>query len=308
MLLFYLIVFTQAISFKDWQSKYNKRYSNTAEYLRRKAIFLKNAEFVKNNPGTELNIFADLSHDEFIQTHIGKNYEIEPELKQRIYLDGQPKSAPASLDYRSKMNTVKDQGSCGSCWSFCSTSVLEGVVNIKKGVLKQFSEQQLIDCDTTDNGCDGGHPQNAFQFIKKNEGLTYESNYPYTESQGTCKSVSNKYTITGYKRVTDGDEENLKELLNNYGPIAIGMDASTITFQLYSAGKIFSDSNCKKLVLNHCVTLVGYGSNSDGDYWIVRNSWGTSWGDNGYFLLARNQNNMCGVGKDSNYLTGVSAV
>ena len=305
MLFICLFVLSQGLSFKDWQAKHEKKYNNIAEYLYRRTVFMKNARFVKENPGTELNAFADLTHEEFIRTHIGKDYEVEPELETS---SEKLKGAPSSLDYRSQMNPAKDQGSCGSCWSFCSTSVLEAVVNIKKGVLKQFSEQQLIDCDTTDNGCNGGHPQNAFQFIKENDGLTYESDYPYTEMEGTCKSVSNKYTLTGFKRVTDGDEDNLKELLNTYGPIAIGMDASPVSFQLYSKGTIFSNDNCKKLVLNHCVTLVGYGSNNEGDYWIVRNSWGTSWGDNGYFLLARNKNNMCGVGRDSNYLTGVKAV
>ena len=316
MLFICLLSLAYGLTFKDWQSKYNKQYHNSAEYLYRKAIFMKNAKFVKEHPGTELNAFADLSHEEFVKTHLGHDYEINPEnefendtkLKERIYLDGKPKQVPSSLDYRSQMNEVKDQGNCGSCWSFCSTSVLEAVVNIKKNILKKFSEQQLIDCDSTDNGCDGGHPQNAFQFIKDNDGLTYESNYPYEEVKGTCKSVNNKYTLTGFKRVTDGDEDNLKELLNNYGPIAIGMDASPVAFQLYSKGTIFSNDNCKKLVLNHCVTLVGYGSNADGDYWIIRNSWGTAWGDNGYFLLARNKNNMCGVGRDSNYVTGVAEV
>ena len=251
-----------------------------------------------------MNAFADMTHDEFVKTHLGMTYkapEAVSEVKQAV------KAAPASLDYRSKMNAAKDQGSCGSCWAFCTTAVLEGVVNIKKGTLQKFSEQQLVDCDTTDNGCDGGHPQNSFQFIKDNGGLTYESNYAYTEVQGTCKKVTNKYTLTGFKRVTDGDEENLKELLNSYGPIAIGMDASPAAFQLYSKGTIFSNSNCKRLVMNHCVTLVGYGSNSSGDYWIIRNSWGTAWGDAGNFLLARNSNNMCGVGRDSTYMTGVKA-
>ena len=245
-----------------------------------------------------------MTNEEFVMTHLGKEYQVEQTEKEKENLKG----APESLDYRSKMNEAKDQGNCGSCWSFCTTSVLEGVVNIKKNVLKRFSEQQLIDCDSNDNGCDGGHPQNAYEFIKSNNGLTYEDNYPYTEVQGTCKSVSNKYTITKYDRVTDGDEENLKELLNKYGPIAIGMDASSAAFQLYSKGKIFSNDNCKRLVLNHCVTLVGYGSNSDGDYWIVRNSWGTSWGDEGYFLLARNENNMCGVGMDSNIVVNIAEV
>lgn len=307
MLFLCLIVFAQALSFNQWRSKHGKHYANRAEFLYRRTVFMNNAKYVREHSNTtELNEFADMTHKEFIKTHIGRDYEVKFELTN----DNNPfpslKSAPTSLDYRSKMNSVKDQGSCGSCWSFCTTSVMEGVLNINKGILKRFSEQQLIDCDSTDNGCEGGHPQNAFQFVKKNNGLTYEDSYPYTETQGSCKSVSNKYTIKSFSRVTDGDEENLKELLYKYGPIAMGMDASTISFQLYKKGAIFSDSNCKKLVLNHCVTLVGYGSNADGDYWIVRNSWGTSWGDDGYFLLARGKNNMCGVGRDSNYVTGVT--
>ena len=300
---------SQALSFRAWRMRFHKHYNTAAERLYRRTVFMNNAKYVKDHPDTaELNEFADMTHEEFIRTHIGRDYEVPLELTNDSNPFSSIKSAPSSLDYRKYMNTAKDQGSCGSCWSFCTTSVLEGVVNINKGVLNKFSEQQLIDCDSSDNGCEGGHPQNAFQFIKTNNGLTYESNYPYEEQQGTCKKVTNKYTISNYKRVTDGNEENLKELLNNYGPIAIGMDASTIAFQLYKKGTIFSDTNCKKLVLNHCVTLVGYGSNADGDYWIVRNSWGTSWGDDGYFLLARNKNNMCGIARDSNYVTRVAEV
>lgn len=291
--------------FKEWAAKHGKRYNNKAEYLYRKAVYINNTKYVRDHPGTELNKFADMTHDEFIMTYIGDDYLVENE---HTNTSSVLKSAPESLDYRSSMSTVKDQGNCGSCWSFCTTAVMEGLVKLNKGNSIRFSEQQLIDCDNTDNGCDGGHPQNAFQWIKTNKGIGYEDNYPYTEVKGTCKKINNEYTLINHKRVTDGNEDNLKALLNEYGPIAIGMDASTISFQLYKKGSIFSDSNCKKLVLNHCVTLVGYGSNADGDYWIVRNSWGTSWGDNGYFLLARNKNNMCGVGRDSNYVTGVSEV
>jgi C1A family cysteine protease len=309
LILFACIAYSHALSFSAWQSKFNKHYGTVAEQLYRRAVYISNARYVQEHSDVaELNEFADMTNDEFIKTHIGKDYEVDVGTTNETKPHSTLKTAPTSLDYRKYMNTAKDQGNCGSCWSFCTTSVIEAVVNIKKGVLNRFSEQQLIDCDSSNNGCDGGHPQNAFQFIKKNNGLTLESTYPYEEKQGTCKKVTNEYTITNYKRVTDGDEDNLKDLLNNYGPIAIGMDASTISFQLYKKGTIFSDDNCKKLVLNHCVTLVGYGSNADGDYWIVRNSWGTSWGDNGYFLLARNKNNMCGIARDSNYVTGVSEI
>ncbi|KAL7714859.1 Cysteine proteinase ACP1 [Entamoeba marina] len=300
-----LIASASEVEFRRWALTHQKSYSNRAEFLYRLAIFMDNKKFVEETPNTELNAFADMTHDEFVQTHLGMTREAEePEI---VEAKRSAKQVPESVDWRSIMNPAKDQASCGSCWTFCTTATLEGRVNKDLGTLFSLSEQELVDCDTTDNGCSGGHPKQSFTWIKKNGGLTTEDAYAYTGEEGTCKSFEGVATVSGYKRVTDGDEANLQELSATYGPIAIGMDASPVAFQLYQKGTVFSSSKCKRRIMNHCVTLVGYGTNDEGTpYWIVRNSWGTSWGDEGHFLLLRNSNNMCGVGMDSTYPTSVS--
>nr|BAN41608.1 cysteine proteinase ACP1 precursor, putative [Entamoeba invadens] len=294
-----------SMNFDKWAATNHKAYANKAEYLYRLAVYLDNKRFVENTANTELNVFADQTHEEFIKTHLGMSYKVPGGVTEKRSV----KSAPESVDWRSIMNPAKDQAQCGSCWTFCTTAVMEGRVNKDLGKLYSYSEQQLIDCDTTDNGCSGGHPDNSFTFIKNNKGITLETSYPYKAADGTCNTaVKNVATVAGHKRVTDGSETGLQEITATYGPVAVGMDASRASFQLYKKGTIYNDANCKRIVMDHCVTLVGYGKNTDGEYWIIRNSWGTSWGDEGYFLLARNQNNRCGIGRDSTYPTSVSLI
>nr|BAN41058.1 cysteine proteinase ACP1 precursor, putative [Entamoeba invadens] len=294
-----------SMNFDKWAATNHKAYANKAEYLYRLAVYLDNKRFVENTANTELNVFADQTHEEFIKTHLGMSYKVPEGVTEKRSV----KSAPESVDWRSIMNPAKDQAQCGSCWTFCTTAVMEGRVNKDLGKLYSYSEQQLIDCDTTDNGCSGGHPDNSFTFIKNNKGITLETSYPYKAADGTCyTAVKNVATVAGHKRVTDGSETGLQEITATYGPVAVGMDASRASFQLYKKGTIYNDANCKRIVMDHCVTLVGYGKNTDGEYWIIRNSWGTSWGDEGYFLLARNQNNRCGIGRDSTYPTSVTLI
>nr|BAN41507.1 cysteine proteinase ACP1 precursor, putative [Entamoeba invadens] len=294
-----------SMNFDKWAATNHKAYANKAEYLYRLAVYLDNKRFVENTANTELNVFADQTHEEFIKTHLGMSYKVPEGVTEKRSV----KSAPESVDWRSIMNPAKDQAQCGSCWTFCTTAVMEGRVNKDLGKLYSYSEQQLIDCDTTDNGCSGGHPDNSFTFIKNNKGITLETSYPYKAADGTCNTaVKNVATVAGHKRVTDGSETGLQEITATYGPVAVGMDASRASFQLYKKGTIYNDANCKRIVMDHCVTLVGYGKNTDGEYWIIRNSRGTSWGDEGYFLLARNQNNRCGIGRDSTYPTSVSLI
>ncbi|BFU22081.1 cysteine protease, putative [Entamoeba histolytica HM-1:IMSS-B] len=305
LILFVSLACANEVAFKQWAATHNKVFANRAEYLYRFAVFLDNKKFVEANANTELNVFADMTHEEFIQTHLGMTYEV-PETTSNV--KAAVKAAPESVDWRSIMNPAKDQGQCGSCWTFCTTAVLEGRVNKDLGKLYSFSEQQLVDCDASDNGCEGGHPSNSLKFIQENNGLGLESDYPYKAVAGTCKKVKNVATVTGSRRVTDGSETGLQTIIAENGPVAVGMDASRPSFQLYKKGTIYSDTKCRSRMMNHCVTAVGYGSNSNGKYWIIRNSWGTSWGDAGYFLLARDSNNMCGIGRDSNYPTGVKLI
>ena len=299
--------------FKAWAAKNHKVFANRAEFLYRMSVYLDNKRYVKEaamrGEELELNVFADMTHEEFIKTHLGMTFKAPEEV---IKAQSTGKQAPESLDYRKNLGPAKDQGQCGSCWTFCTVAVLEARVSMEHGKQMLFSEQNLVDCDTTDNGCEGGHPSNSFPWVNKNGGIALSADYPYTSGEskvpGTCKTSVKKAVTTSaaYTRITDGDEKALTETIAAHGPAAIGMYASLASFQLYKKGTIYAPTNCRPRMMNHCVTLVGYGVQDGTPYWLIRNSWGTAWGDEGYFMMARNKNNMCGVGLDSTFPQTVS--
>ena len=214
-------------------------------------------------------------------------------------------AAPSSYDWRNygRVSPVKDQGSCGSCWAFSTTGNLESLYAATKGVIKTFSEQMLVDCDTSDSGCNGGLMEYTFTWLKNNGGIMFDSDYPYKGVKSACKSDSSKYAdfkITGYKKLGSSystwscvDEDELKEFLYENGPLAVAMNADPL--QTYSSGILdVSSARCPTSGINHAVLLVGYGSTSSMDYWIVKNSWGKSWGEQGFFRIRRG-NGTCGI-------------
>lgn len=191
---------------------------------------------------------------------------------------------------------VKNQFNCGSCWSFSSTGALEGAYKIKTGVLKSFSEQQLVSCDNkqnggTDFGCNGGMMDNAFEFIKKNNGLCSEEDYPYTsgttQNNGECKTtcdVDSLSDITSYVDVKPNSDEALMEALLQ-GPVSIAIQANQKKFQMYKSGVLKGD-DCGD-DLDHGVLVVGWGVQDGVQFWVVKNSWGNTWGSDGYIFLER---------------------
>lgn len=200
---------------------------------------------------------------------------------------------------------VKNQGQCGSCWSFSTTGALEGAYYVAYGKLESFSEQQLVSCDNRKNGgkdmgCNGGLMDNAFNWIEKNGGLCLENEYPYesgtTKSPGTCEttcSVVNDSDIQSYVDVEANSDDDMMAALNKQ-PVSIAIQADQKDFQLYKSG-VFTGSCGTKL--DHGVLVVGYGSDSDGDYYLVKNSWGTTWGDDGYIKLGRGSEYNNGAGQ-----------
>ena len=179
---------------------------------------------------------------------------------------------------------------------------LEGLYAKEKGVIKTFSEQMLVDCDNLDSGCNGGLEEEAYTWIKKNGGIMFDSDYPYTGRKGTCKSVASKYAdfkVTGFKKLGSSssvyscaDEEEMKEFLYENGPLSVALNAGPL--QTYVSGIVDkSSSQCKASEIDHAVLLVGYGSASV-DYWIIKNSWGKNWGESGYFRIRRGKG-TCGV-------------
>jgi histolysain len=297
-----------------WAAKHNKHYS-AVEALRRRAIYNMNAKLVarlnkENTFSMSVNgPFAAMTTTEY-------NNMLKPihvEQSEVAYSD--LKDVPESLDWRAegKIPAIRDQAQCGSCYTFSSVQAVEGRLLIAGS--KQFnvntldlSEQQLVDCskETGNKGCNGGSLLFTFRYIKLN-GLMKESDYKYEAKElDSCKYDKSKVVvkISGQKTVPSGNEEELKKAVAE-GPVAVAIDASGVKFQLYNGG-VYDNPSCSSTQLNHGVGAVGYGNTNGQDYWIVRNSWGESWGDKGYILMSRNKNNQCGIASGACYPTGVS--
>merc|ERR1719215_89343 len=207
------------------------------------------------------------------------------------------KPAVSSIDWTTKgaVTPVKNQGQCGSCWSFSSTGGLEGQWEIATGSLKSISEQQLVDCSKNGGnaGCNGGLMDNSFEWYESKAAAT-ENSYPYTARDGSCKSSGFTTAVpqggvTGYKDISD--EAGLLDAVTNNGPVSVAIEADQSSFQGYSGGVL--TGNCGTQ-LDHGVLAVGFGSSSGTDYWKVKNSWGASWGVDGYVLIQRGTN-KCGI-------------
>ena len=276
------------------------------EYKLRLGIFLSNQQFVRehnSNPSNtfkvSMNHLAALTPSEY-KSLLGFNSNIRTKLQRSpIQKINNKNNNDEELDWRNKgaVNPIKNQGSCGSCWAFSAIQNCESSEFLKYNKLYQFSEQSLVDCVTADAGCNGGLPSDAFTYIidECNGKVMLEDDYPYLGIDDTCKFDINKAIghFTSYIEIKQGSESDLAEKCQNYGPLSIGIDASQISFQLYNGG-IYNEQKCSSVFLDHGVGLVGYGSDDGVKYWIVRNSWGTGWGENGYIRIIRGSN-KCGV-------------
>uniref|UniRef100_A0AAA9S5X9 Cathepsin S n=1 Tax=Bos taurus TaxID=9913 RepID=A0AAA9S5X9_BOVIN len=198
----------------------------------------------------------------------------------------------------------KEKGACGSCWAFSAVGALEAQVKLKTGKLVSLSAQNLVDCSTAkygNKGCNGGFMTEAFQYIIDNNGIDSEASYPYKAMDGKCQyDVKNRAaTCSRYIELPFGSEEALKEAVANKGPVSVGIDASHSSFFLYKTG-VYYDPSCTQNV-NHGVLVVGYGNLDGKDYWLVKNSWGLHFGDQGYIRMARNSGNHCGIANYPSY-------
>ena len=293
--------------FQKFIKKYNKKYSSVNEYLARFEVFKMNVmNLYKESQKYKTGItkFSDLTQQEFAKIYLNLNYDAMAVANFNPAHPSFSNAAPDSFDWRDKglVTPVRDQGMCGSCWAFSTVANLEGLYYKLKGVAVDLSEQILVDCDTYDSACNGGLMEYAFQWIKEN-GMETEEDYPYTGYQGSCKADPSKYIdmkVTGWKKLGSStstwspvDEEEIKEFLYETGPLAIALNANPL--QTYSGGILDkTSSQCPVSGINHAVTLVGYGAESGKDYWIVKNSWGANWGENGYFRIKRGSG-TCGV-------------
>ncbi|XP_057534625.1 vignain-like [Amaranthus tricolor] len=260
----------------------------------------------------KLNQFADMTSHEFRTHFAGSRISHHRMLHGKKnsgsegFMYANVKNVPTSVDWR-KMGAVtpiKNQGQCGSCWAFSTVAAVEGINQIKTGKLISLSEQELVDCDTSENqGCNGGLMDYAFDFIKKQGGITTEDTYPYVGQDGKCKLKKNikKVSIDGHEDVPENDESALLKAVANQ-PVSVAIDAGSDDMQFYSEGVY--DGKCGT-DLNHGVAAVGYGTTLDGTkYWIVKNSWGEHWGENGYIRLKRGvseKEGLCGIAMQASY-------
>lgn len=311
--------------FEQWKIEHGKSYATVEEHGKRFGTWQKWLDIVEKHNADERNTWtmamnehADLTQEEFNQ----RNTLRHRSTKGTLHVPSN-NTAPASVDWRTKnlVNAVKNQGQCGSCWAFSTVVSLEGQIAKSSGDLPSLSEQDLVDCvkdvvlpgdsQKCCDGCQGGLMDYAFDYIIKSQSGkdATEASYQYTGSDGTCKfsSSSKVGTITGYKDIPAADESALKDAVATVGPISIGVDAS-MGWQLYSGGiykpAAWNPFKCSSAAnkMDHGVAVVGYGSDSGEDYWIVRNSWGASWGEQGYMRLVMGQN-ACGVANAAVYPT-----
>ena len=304
-------VFTTEQTFRMFQkfvTKYDKHYNSIEEYLARYNVFVSSLNRPKSNKSWKEGItkFADMTPQEFKKTYCNLNYNAFAKLNLRPANFVSNGEAPDELNYieQGYLQGVKDQGSCGSCYAFSAIANLEGLYYKKMGKNKAFSEQMIVDCDTEDSGCNGGLMELTFDWVKSNGGIESEADYPYVGRKQTCKSDKSKYdadlTVTGYEKLGDPDEtwspvdeDEIKEFLYKTGPLAIALNADELMW--YSSGIIDADSSeCDPEGMDHAVTLVGYGTENGTPYWLVRNSWGSSWGEKGYFRMYRGKG-VCGI-------------
>lgn len=217
---------------------------------------------------------------------------------------------PPSIDWRDEgaVNEGKSQGQCGSCWAFSTVGAIEGQYFRKNGNLARFSEQNLVDCVSQLHpvcGCGGCNLPYAYEYVQL-LGINTANDYPtpYQGEEGLCQSdMSSAVTITNYNRIAMGDEDRLKEAIATIGPISVSIDASHSSFHSYSSGVYYEPDCCSAdSCHNHDVLVIGYGTDeNDGDYYILQNWWGAGWGEIGYFKLARNRDNHCGIATEAMY-------
>jgi C1A family cysteine protease len=301
-------IFTE---FRNYIQKYNKNYASMNEFLARYAVFKHNFLRLRRNDVASwegITKFSDMTEQEFARKYLTFNYDAMAALgleKQIFVSNGN--DVPEAFDWREKgyVTRVRDQGSCGSCWAFSAMANIEGQYFKLKGELKEFSEQFLVDCDTIDYACQGGLMMNTFEFISQNGGFMYLEDYEYKGVKRKCEADPAKYVDakvvkgiqygTGSDTWREVDEEELKKILVEVGPLAVALNASSLSS--YVKG-VFDPTSCSVLGMNHAVTMVGYGHDEeeDKDYWLIKNSWGEDFGEDGYFRIRRGTG-KCGINR-----------
>ena len=275
-------------AFLGYITQFGKSYSTMAEYEHRLAQFAQKHSFINGHNASEEsyklghNKFSDWTQEEYEAILTYKPEMYKPD--NFVQLESQP--ILGAVDYRNGncLNAVQDQGQCGSCWAFSATASMETAYCQAHGSLGKYAEQELVDCVKLCFGCNGGNAALAWNYLKTHAEMT-EASYPYTARDGTCQYSSSNNTgvnATATNNVTPEDPAAMKTALDTT-IMSVAIQANQLSFQLYSSG-IFTNTNCGTQ-LDHATNVVGWGTSGTMDYWIMRNSWGQSWGENGYMRL-----------------------
>ena len=297
------------VKFVDHINKFNKSYLTMEEFEARHILFAYADEIVESHNAS--NSTFTLAHNHFStmteQEKANTRGRLPSPTTARKTVTLPTADLPSSVDWRDQgaVNAIKDQGQCGSCWAFSAVCALEASHWKATGDLLSFAEQQLVDCAGFrygNLGCNGGLQQNAFKYYESHNAIL-ESDYKYTAKDGSCQYDSLSQTaveVSDYTMVTADSASQTKAAVAQQ-PISVSIEADKAVFQLYSTG-VFDSSRCGTN-LDHAVALVGYGSDAGQDYYILRNSWGTSWGEEGYMRIAVTGDDagICGVQSEPLY-------
>jgi len=275
-------------------------------------VSMNNTEFIEHH--NSLNLSYQLGENKFINREYINEFAVSDSHyifreNDNVLEDDFPPVHHESIDWRdkNKVSSVKNQEKCGGCWAFSSTGAIESAYAIKNNVLYNLSQQELLDCSYLNHGCQGGSMDLAFQFVTRN-GLCTNSSYPYQAMREECqkRDCDSVVQISNYSDVTQNNEIALSRAVSRQ-PVSVAIQANKRSFQLYQSG-IYSDFECGTK-LDHGVLIVGYGTDREGfgqsmDYWIIKNSWGPEWGDNGYIRIQRNiedEKGLCGIAMQPSY-------
>lgn len=280
--------------FMKFMKQYNKQYDSLEEFQMRFAIFEENLTKLDNHE--RLVPHMDITEEEFRNkltlsaSEIPKTKAFASTYKPTISME----ALPESHDWRAKgaVTAVKDQGQCGSCWAFSAIANLEGQDFLTNGTLRNLAEQQLVDCDKLDSGCNGGWMDNAFTYFKTSK-VMLTKDYKYTARGSSCKYDAGKgtFNVVSFKDIPQNEDE-LAKAVYELGPISVAVDATA--FQFFTGGHIMTAKECNYRQLDHGVAVVGFGVENGTKYWIVKNSWGAGWGEEGYIRIQRGVG-ACGI-------------
>ncbi|XP_053290825.1 procathepsin L [Pleuronectes platessa] len=313
--------------FHAWKLKFERSYSSPSEEAEHMQIWLRNREAVlehnamadQSNSSYRLGMtnFADMEPEEFTRNFSSGSFNASRPrqhfVSKLLHAIGQ--HLPQSMDWRAHglVTSVKDQKKCACDWpsvhdvSFCgncTTGSLEGQHFKTTQNLVSLSEQQLVDCSEKygSSGCHGGSVEAAFKYIMAYGGIEMKDTYKYVAQKQTCSSHPDKIiaTCSDYQDVLKNDEQALKVAVATIGPISVGIDASLASFRNYESG-VYDESDCSSTFANHYALVVGYGKENGKDYWLVKNSWGTAWGEEGYIKMKRDSGNQCGIASEASF-------